>query len=191
MKKGFIICMLVLYTVTCFSQNFALTKDGFVNSKDQSKNYVVIECSGTQLDLFNKAKAYLTSIYRSPKDVLSLSSPDVITINAIESDAVYKKALGMIAISYDMNYTIVIRFKDGKIRIDSPNFILSNYSGSKTVKLILRGSANGGFGSEVINRIYNKKGKLKAKYAKKQLDKFFNSYLEELKKGINKDHNDW
>ena len=84
-----------------------------------------------------------------------------------------------------MNYTIAIRFKDGKIRIDTPSFTLTDYkSNSKPIKMVLCGKSNGGFGSEVINTIYDKKGKLKAKYAKEQLEAFFNNYVQSLANGL-------
>jgi hypothetical protein len=193
MKKILLVlCLVALTTGNIFAQSFSLTSNGFVDSKDQSKNFIVIDATGSQSELFNKAKTYLTTIYKSPKDVLSESAPDVITINGIETKAVIKKAMGMVAVAYDMNYTIVIRFKDGKIRIDAPAFSLSDYeSGSKPIKMILLGSSNGGFGSEIINCIYNKKGDLKAEYAKNQLESYFSSYIEAFKKGLESNKQDW
>lgn len=192
-KLLFTMGLLVMASVSAIAQSFTLTPNGFVSSDDETKNYVVVDIQGTQQELYKKVRAYLVSIYRSPKDVLSESEPDVITINGIESDAVQKKALGMAAASYDMNYTISIRFKDGRIRFDAPTFTLADYkSGSKTIRLLLQGKSNGGFGSEVINVIYNKKGELKAKYAKEALEKFFNNYITDLKKGVeNNVGDDW
>lgn len=192
MKKFISMLFLLALTTGCvFAQNFTLTPDGFVSSEDASKSYIVIESEGTQAELYKKVKNYLMKIYRSPKDVLSESEPDAITINGIEQDAVQRKAMGMVAVSYDMNYTIGIMFKDGRIRVDSPSFSLSSYNGDKAVKMYLSGKSNGGLGSEVVNTIYNTKGDLKAKYAKEQLEAFFNSYIKDLKDGLvdNKDDN--
>lgn len=194
MKKFILgVCLLALSTGSALAQSFTLTANGFVDEKNTEKTFVVIEATGTQAGLYNKAKAYLTSIYRSPKDVLSEAAPDLITVNGIETDAVQKKAMGMVAVSYDMNYTLTIRFKDGRIRVDAPTFTLADYdNGSKPIKMVLCGKSNGGFGSEVINAIYNKKGELKAKYAKDALEAFFNGYVARLIKGIsNTEKEDW
>ena len=187
------LCLIALITGNAVAQNFTLTSNGFVDNKNEDKDYVVVEMDGTQADLYNKAKMYLLSIYRSPKDVLSEAEPDMITINGIEKDAVQKKALGMAAVSYDMNYTLSIRFKDGKIRIDAPSFTLEDYkNGNKPIKMVLCGKSNGGFGSEVINCIYDTKGKLKAEYAKEALEKYFDSYISNFITGIkNKNTEDW
>ena len=189
MMKKFILglCLLALSTGSAIAQSFTLTSNGFVDEKNTDKSFVVVEVAGTQAELYNKTKAYLTSIYTSPKDVLSEAAPDLITVNGIQKDAVQKKAMGMAAVSYDMNYTLTIRFKDGKIRVDAPSFTLADYTtnASKPIKMVLCGKSNGGFGSEVINAIYNKKGELKAKYAKEALEAFFNGYVAKLAKGIN------
>lgn len=192
-KLLFTMGLLLMLSMSAFAQGFTLTPNGFVNSEDETKNYVVVDMQGTQQELYRKVRAYLVSIYRSPKDVLSESEPDVITINGIESNAVQKKALGMSAVSYDMNYTISIRFKDNRIRFDAPTFTLADYnSGNKVIRMLLQGKSNGGLGSEVINVIYNKKGVLKADYAKEALEKFFNNYITALKKGVeNNVGDDW
>ena len=184
------LCLVALITGTTFAQSFSLTENGFINSKDKN-NYIVINTSGSQEELYKKAKNYFLTVYLSPKDVISESKPDVITINGIEPDAICKKSMGMILLSFDMNYTITVRFKDGKIRIDSPSFILNDYDGEKPVKLILKGKSNGGLGDTTINCIYNRKGKLKAEYAKEQLEVYFNRYVNSLKKGIENKEKDW
>lgn len=192
MKKiTLLVCLITLSVVKVFSQDFTLTADGFVSKNDESKNFIVVEMDGSQQELYKKAKNYLMKIYRSPKDVLSESEPETITINGISKDVVQKKALGMVVISYDMNYTVVLMFKDGKIRIDAPTFSLASYQ-TKTTRLLLKGKSNGGFGAEVINTIYNNNGKLKEKYAKEQLELYFNSYIHALVKGMKEtENNDW
>lgn len=193
MKK--ILALLFLVALTAgkiFAQGFTLTPDGFVNTNDEGKGFVVFETTGTQQELYNKAKTYLMKLYRSPKDVLSESAPETITINGISTDAVQKKAMGMVAVSYDMNYTIVLQFKDGKVRVDAPSFSLYSDGSGKPIKMYLKGKSNGGVGSEVINTIYNTKGQLKAKYAKDQLESFFNDYIQSLINGMNESvKEDW
>lgn len=193
MKKIILIISLVtLFSGKALAQGFNLTQDGFTSASDQSKSFVILEANGTQQELYNKTKTYLMRLYKSPKDVLSEAYPETITINGISKDAVQKKTMGMIVTSYDMNYTIVLMFKDGKIRIDAPSFSLFSYGNGKPIKMHLKGKSNGGFGSEVINTIYNDKGNLKAEYAKKQLESFFNEYIQNLKNGIVEyDKEDW
>lgn len=185
MKRLLTLCLIALITGCAFAQEFTLTANGFVNSANAEQGFVVIETAGNQSDIYKKVRTYLYGVYRSPKDVLSEAEPDMITVNGIASDAVQKKAMGMVATSYDMNYTISIRFKDGRIRIDAPSFtLLDTSTGSKPIRLVLCGKSNGGLGSEIVNTIYNKKGELKAKYAKEQLESYFNSYIKALQKGL-------
>jgi hypothetical protein len=193
MKKAILFICLTAFTLCkAFAQDFNLTSNGFVSANDDTKSFVVIEVSGTQQELYNKAKTYLMRNYRSPKDVLSESEFETITINGISEDVVQKKAMGMVAVSYDMNYTIVLMFKDGRIRIDAPFFSLYSYNGPKQIKLLLKGKANSGLGTEVINIIYDNKDKLKADYAKEQLEAFFNSYIKDLVIGMTESaNNDW
>ena len=68
-----------------FSQ-FVLTKDGMVDEKDQSKNYLVYNFEGkTANELYISALTIITNIYASAKDVVSKVDGKIISINGAES----------------------------------------------------------------------------------------------------------
>ena len=180
--KKFLITMVALLGV-CMSANaqLVLTPDGFVSATDSTKNYIVIDVKGEQAELYKLVKGAVLSLFRSPKDVLSESFPEVLTINGSEENGiVVPKALGL-KMTYDVNFTITFKFRDGKIRIDSPSFICQNTSmGNQTIELILRGSKNYGFGKTVVNTIYNKSGDKVNEKEKKSVEDYFNKVIAKI-----------
>lgn len=180
--KKFLITMVALLGV-CMSANaqLVLTPDGFVSATDSTKNYIVIDVKGEQAELYKLVKGAVLSLFRSPKDVLSESFPEVLTINGSEENGiVVPKALGL-KMTYDVNFTITFKFRDGKIRIDSPSFICQNTSmGNQTIELVLRGSKNYGFGKTVVNTIYNKNGDKVNEKEKKSVEDYFNKVIAKI-----------
>ena len=74
-------------------------------------NYIVFEIENvSKVDLYNNFLKYITQTYRSAKDVVSKYGNEVITINAHQPKQIYANTL-----KYDLDYTIVINFRDGKI----------------------------------------------------------------------------
>lgn len=172
-------------------ERFELTADGFVSSADVNKSYIIIDSDGEQSQLYQRVKVAVTSMFRSPQDVISEAAPDMLTINGISEKGVrIPKALGLV-MDYDVNFTISFRFKDGKVRIDAPHFTCKNYSGEKVVELILRGSNNLGFGKTVVNTIYNKKGDKYDNKSKKAVEEFFNELIDHLLASTEVQDSDW
>lgn len=172
---------------------FTLSPNGFINSADSAKNYVVVDATGEQAQLYQSIKGAVLSLFRSPKDVLSEASPDMLTINGFVEDGIkVPRPLGL-KMTYDVNFTLVFRFKDGKIRIDAPSFVCQNTSmGDKTVELILRGGKNYGFGSTVVNSIYNKNGTKFEEKPKKAVEDFFEELIDKiLSARISNEENKW
>lgn len=180
--KKFLITMVALLGV-CMSANaqLVLSPDGFVSATDSTKNYIVIDVKGEQAELYKLVKGAVLSLFRSPKDVLSESFPEVLTINGFEENGVVvPRPLGL-KMTYDVNFTITFKFRDGKIRIDSPSFICQNTSmGNQTVELVLRGSKNYGFGKTVVNTIYNKSGDKVNEKEKKSVEDYFNKVIAKI-----------
>lgn len=95
---------------------FTLTESGFKNNIDVSQDFVVVEFSGiTQDKLYNRALSHIHSSFVSPKDVISKIDNESITINGFVSNLFV-----FVTSVYDVNYTINIQFKDGRIRISAP-----------------------------------------------------------------------
>lgn len=195
MKKIVSTIVLLLFCLFANAQYFTLTEKGFVSNEDQLKDFVVIEKSGKeQKDLFNTVKSFATQFYSSPKDVISESGSEIITLNGVSLNDVYcKKGLG--AVSFKTNYTLVFQFKDGKIRINRP--IINSMRGeSRTLggdlsglyQLVLTKDDDIANGYDRIV-IFNK-GKYK-KEAKESIEALFNTIIDKAINYIQKPQEDW
>lgn len=124
MNKIFFICLTSL--MICLGTqaqdrkvDFKLQPNGTFLSEDGS-DFIVIEFDGmTAEELHSMVKNNVMSLYNSPKDVMSESGNNVITIFAIEKNIWQVKSLGATGI-YGGHYKLVFKFKDGRIRIDAP-----------------------------------------------------------------------
>ncbi len=162
-----------------------LTPQGFVSTNDTSKNYIVVSFDSVgQKALFDRALLYLNTIYVSPKDVLSLVDSTSITINGLSKGAIPRNNQHV----FDLNYSINIQFKQGKIRVNAPAVKLTTtvYSNFQTLYIVANNSLDG-------RRlgIWNEKGKLVSERAKIELETFFNKYIDDMVKGINSNSTDW
>lgn len=115
MKK---ILTLLLFTALSFTANaqFTLTKKGYVNKDEPSKNFAIIEMPGyTQQQLYSMVKTMITAMYISPKTVLSENEPINLSVTG-EEDIQFSLITDRLA------YNVVFQFKDGKIKF-KPFFI--------------------------------------------------------------------
>lgn len=184
-----ILTLLSLFAIATLSKaqlpSFELLPNGFVNSSDTSKSFIVIDVpSKTKNDLFKSVEMWVTKKYVSPQDVLSKVDGETITINGISKNSIHRNGMHV----FDMNYTVNFDFKDGKIRINSPSFRLTTYSGLKrqTLHLVSNSSLDG---SDL--GIYNEKLKLKSERAKNELEAYFNKFIIDLNKFISDQEKDW
>lgn len=119
MKKVlfFIIC---IFNLPIYAQYFTLGENGLIVKDNPDAKFIIVEKPGnTQIELFNQIKNWATQFYVSPKDVISESGNEMITLNGISDKDVWcKKGFG--SVSFTTNYTIVFQFKDGKIRVNIP-----------------------------------------------------------------------
>lgn len=170
---------------------FILTKDGMIDEKDPSKNYLIYNFEGkTANELYISALTVVTNIYASAKDVVSKVDGKIISINGAESRGIcYGKFIGGCNRCFDLIYTMSIDFKDNKIRINTP--IIANSKGdsfnnNNTYSLV------GGGGMFGTYSTFNKEGKLKDESSKNSIEEFFNSLVNTIIKGIeNQNKDDW
>lgn len=185
MKKIFIIVIL-LNTFTVFSQKFELTPNGFVDSEDHSKNYIVIEFpSKTKEELLNETMIYLTKNYVSANDVINKVNEEVITISAYSSNQI---TLGYR--NYTNKYIITFSFKDSKVKIDSPLIELSYGAGENYHRLHISYLERNSLSNDGI---FAKKNKLKHKRPKDDLELFANKFVLSYKDGLSEEdkNEDW
>lgn len=174
MKKVLALITALLPMLAC-AQYFELTPDGFVNAQDTTKRFVVIQMDGSQEELYNKAKTAITTMWNSPKDVMSYNEPDVIVVNGFTND-LYVKNFG-IKSYLGMHYRLQFHFKDGKIRIDAPSADKAESGNGKGVLYFCRGGGQSMLG---IIYVFDKKGKLKQKDFKAQVENYFDTLITAL-----------
>lgn len=174
--KKLILFIMFFNIFTMFSQKFELTPNGFVDSEDHTKNYLVLEFPNkTKEDLFKETLIYLNKTYFSPQDIISTVENETITITAVSSTLIR----AMISEFYNQ-YSITLSFKDNKVKIDSPNVNLFTKTGYKLY--ISNGNDN----------VFNKKGQINYKRAKEGLELFANNFVLTYKLGMTTEKDtDW
>lgn len=179
MKKIVLLMLVMMLSVSAMAQ-FTLTPAGLVNTDNVEQNFITMDFPGkTQAQLYSSALMYLNSIYVSPKEVLSVVDNNSITVNGVSESAIYrKKSMTSTVSSFDINYTITILFKDGKIRINNPSINRMNIAGNYDSQFFVVGFSGIG--------VFNQKDKLLAEETKTSIEKFFNTYVNDLKLGIEK-----
>lgn len=176
MKKALAI-IAVLLPFMAAAQYFTLTPEGWKNAEDNTLDYVVIPMEGTQAELFQKAKTAVTATYKSAKDVMSFNEPDIINISGY-TDCISEKHMGMRFV-FGMRYTMQILFKDGKVRFNAPDAYNAEYvNGARASYYSLTPGSTGMFGNTVY--MFDKKGKLKKKDQKKQVEDYFNGLVAQI-----------
>lgn len=183
MKKTLLIALFLFFTQVGFAQYFTLTSEGF-KSADKT-DYVVLNFPNVkQAELYSNVLNVLNTMYKNPKEVLSLVEGQSITIKGYEEDAIDSKEkqnpimIGKRKAKYDVSYTLSILFKDGKIRFNSPSFECRKW-------VIGSGSNYWAYMSLVKEKkayysIYDKKGELVAEEAAASLNKHFNTLIKEI-----------
>lgn len=121
MKKLFSILFFLLSLVSVQAQElvqFKLTRYGTFVDAD-NKGFIVVPFKDkTASELYNMVKNNILSLYKDPKQVMSENDGQTITVRGI--GAFVWKTVVFIPRTFEGYYTIVFRFKDGKIRVDRP-----------------------------------------------------------------------
>lgn len=187
MKKTLSIAVLLLITQLSFAQYFKLTPKGFV-SNENSEFTVVNVPNVKQKDLYKNVLNAINSIFKNPQKGLSVVEGESISITAYEEEVLPIKlsnGLGKTIRKYDLSYKLTFLFKDGKIRINSPDFEAKRY-----VEGTYRGSSGWSEGGWVtLNLIkvgksklylFEDDGKVRYEDAYNGLNNHFNSLLKQI-----------
>lgn len=177
--KNVVFLLLALFLSVKVNAQFQLTKENFVSTKDETKNYAIIECPDTEkATLYQRAKMYLNSIYNNPKLVITEIGNEQIVIDAIDASdiTVIFQLNGSNVWNYCYKYTL--DFKDNKVRF-SPLFKnLKNTQDGSNIDLI---------GSNIMGNVsgmFNKKGKCLKGKAKEAVETSVNAYFILLQDAI-------
>lgn len=188
--KHFLYSLLLLcLPMIAQAQYFQLTPEGFVNAGDPAKKYIVLDFpDNTQQQAFDRVTRQLQAEAGDAYDLVLVPSERITANGSAKIDA---KA-GVFPRPYDMKYTLIIRFKDGRIRIDGPT-IDELYSEKENIRLYATVPQKG------VNAyfIYGKDGEVKNKLGKENLEKFFNEFVNRViaafktNDGLDDDDDDW
>lgn len=182
--KKLILILVTIATINSYGQGryFTLTKTGFISTEDATREFVVIPIEEkSQSELYRLILTKLNSMFVSPKDVLNVIENESISVNGL----VKNKITDEMGKKYYLNYTITILFKDGRIRVDSPSINKLYSYGMNNDKVMYLNSGSDMFG-QYFSSIWNKKGVLKEPTAKKQLEIYFDEFIDSLLIEVNK-----
>src|SRR5690606_22309818 len=118
--------------------------------------------------------------YKSPKNVLSLVENEQIAINGLSSAEIRRPYV-------DLYYNMVIRFKDGKIRVDAPIIEMKHLLNDLSYRRIFISLDKKGLFSD--NHGIWHKGKLALPDVKTHLEKFFSNYIDNIKSAVKSEDN--
>ena len=179
MKKIIFLSAFLLANLT-FAQEFKLPAENFKEKTNPEKNYYVLEVPGkTQVELFKKAKIYITGKYKGVKnDGYNEVEPEqnVMDVNGSNEKTIIINLAGANVWSVSNRYEL--NFKDGKVMIKPIFRELSN--------TIERNSTAG------MSSLFNKKGEPKKDKAILFVESETNEFVADFIKGMkNETSNDW
>ena len=182
--RKILLSLIALLPLLGAAQSFTLTPDGFVNTDEPEKTYIVVEMEGTQAELFNRAKTAISSMWNSPKDVLSFSEPDIIIVNGYSANAAHFKKWGRNNV-WGMSYRIQVLFKEGRIRIDAPTIGSLEYlSGQGTMYI---GPGDNSTSSHTVYA-YETNGKARYPDFNSNIEAYFNgltsTFIDKMRNGV-------
>lgn len=186
-KKALSMAIFVLVAQLSFAQYFKLTPKGFA-SNDNNEFTVVNVPNVKKMDLYKNVLNVINSIYKNPQKGLSVVEGESISITAYEEEVLPIKlsnGLGKTIRKYDLSYKLTFLFKDGKIRINSPDFEAKRY-----IESTYRGSS-GWTGDEWVTLnlikvgksklyLFEDDGKVRFEDAYNGLNNHFNSLLKQI-----------
>lgn len=182
MKKILLLIAAAIAIVGVARAQFVLTPNGIANNTD--KDYLVFEYgSKSQSELFTTVNMALNAMYVSPQDVLSIVKNNSITINGVATHIHRDKNMFSTLSTMTMNYTIVVEFKDGRIRIMNPtiNKLIIPSNGTSTTSYD---------GLEWIAYLYNKKGVEKHPKTNESIEDHLNNIVLKITSSITEKEND-
>lgn len=100
--------------------SFKFDNNGIHSEHDFTKNYVVFDFPGISAsDLKGYVMAAISELYKSPKDVLTTLGDNMIQLETYAS-SVFPTKVKDDYYNNDFSYSIIIQFKDGKVRYNAP-----------------------------------------------------------------------
>lgn len=190
MNRCFILSLMFVVALIASAQ-FRMTADGMVAS--DGNQYIVEKIHGSQSQLFQRTKTVLTSMLKTADYELKSNEPDIIIISC-EGLKVTKDYLAGLKDKYSTTWTLEIKFKPNRIRIDAP--VIDNLKCRRSVIKPGKGSAIGV--SSGLNReghLFKEDGSAREEEMIKQIDDYFNEFIggliDSVKNYESSDDNKW
>ncbi|KIQ22633.1 hypothetical protein RT99_05865 [Flavobacterium sp. MEB061] len=165
------VLLLLFFCFLGYGQKLIVTPEGFKNSEELTKKYVVIDVEGkTAKDLYENALRFINKNYKNPEKVITGKvENEFISINTHATDFItIKNSFAKIPISTDYNYDL--SFKDNRVKFEVTEIDMYDKSGKFKLKFKGEGAFSGYY-------IYNMKDELKKPEAKAELENYFNSFI--------------
>ena len=100
---------------------FGIDRSGIYSMQNRDNNYVVYEIPyKSASELKSATISAISSLFKSPKDVLTNLGDNIIQLERYAS-RVYMEKMGDYYYNHDIMYSLIIQFKDGKIRYNTPS----------------------------------------------------------------------
>ncbi|TDQ80227.1 hypothetical protein [Sphingobacterium yanglingense] len=180
MTKFFFVLLMVC-SVHTFGQTLKITPNGFVDRRDSSKKYIILDFPNiSKRELFKETIKYINANYEHPEEITNLLNDEQIVITDFELIKVNAGFLGGGSIDLQYYYKYDLQFKDGKIRFD-PKFDFLKYWDSNTIISLIgeRSFAAGATG------LFNRKGKATNDKMVQAVEDKTNAFIQSLKERIN------
>ena len=184
----------VLIATMANAQTFELTAHGFVDSTNINNNYIIVPFEGkNQMEIFNLAMTAIGKNFVSPKDRISKVEYSQINLNGIIPAVTYENWMGKLY--YDLNYNLILEFKDRKMKINCPiiNDIVRDAPFNAKKHIFLSESERGSFSSISGHKVlFKKNGKVNEKKHVENIEKAMNSLISRIVIEMNNTNNsDW
>lgn len=170
MKKIIIICLNVL-SFQVHAQNWKVTPEGLNDAIDTTKTYVVLPIENkTAKVLYEESLKYINKNYKNPNEVIKGNiENEYLKFVTYESKFTELK-VGWNKIPWNINYTVELNFKDGKVKYEVIEIEIKN---EDNYPLAFKGSG-------ISFYIYKKNGELKMPDAKTNIEEYFNIKTKSL-----------
>ena len=192
MKKLFL--LLALIPVFVNAQKFELTINGFVDSENPEKDYIVIPFEGkSQKEIYDLALSAVGKSFISPKERVSNVEYSQININGIIPNVTYISRLGL-KLYFDLYYNLIFEFKDGRMKInglDINKIVRVDPVGAEQFICLSQNQIRNGLVYD-DKFIFYKNGRLCSKKYKEHVETAVNELVFSFVNLMNKDNNsDW
>lgn len=175
----------------CAAAQFQLTPEGMLTP--EGKPYIVSKINGNQKQLYQKTKTVLTSLLKTKDYQMKFNEPDIIIISC-NGLKIAKDYVAGIKDSYTTKWTIELKFKPNRIRIDAP--LIESLKCRRSIIGLGKGSALGvESGLNRKGHLFKDDGTVREEHMVNQINEYFNKFvndvIDNVKNFDSSENNNW